>query len=36
MEICARKYMFGDKSAFGSSQNGHNMPTKGQQEKLFC
>ena len=34
MEICDRKYMFGDKS-FGSSQNGENMPKKGQQEKTF-
>ena len=36
MEICDRKYMFGDKSTFGSSQNGQNMPKKGQQEKIFC
>ena len=32
---CAGKYMFGDKSTFGSSQNGHNMHKKGQQEKIF-
>ena len=35
MEICARKCMFGDKSTFGSSYNGQNMPQKGQQEKIF-
>ena len=47
MEICDRKYMFGDKSTFGheravfpyvpfgSSQNGQNMPKKGQQEKIY-
>ena len=35
METCARKYMFGDKSKFGSSQNGQNMLKKGQQEKIF-
>ena len=35
MEICDRKYMFGDKSTFGSNQNGPNMPKKGQQEKIF-
>ena len=29
MEMCDRKYMF------GSSQNGQNMPKKGQQEKMF-
>ena len=28
MEMCARKYMFGDESTFGSSQNGQNMPKK--------
>ena len=33
MEMCDRKYMFGDKSTFGLSQNGQNMPKKGQQEK---
>ena len=31
MEMRDRKYMFGDKSTFGSSQNGQNMP----QEKMF-
>ena len=31
MEICDRKYKF----AFGLSQNGQNMPKKGQQEKIF-
>ena len=36
MEMCARKYMFGDESTFGSSQNGQNMPKKGQQEFFFC
>ena len=35
MEMCDIKYMFGDKSKFGSSQNGQNMPKKGQQEKVF-
>ena len=35
MEICERKNMFGDKSTFGSSWNGQNMPKKGQQEKIF-
>ena len=35
MEISARKYMFGDKSTFGSSKNGQNLPKKGQQEKIF-
>ena len=34
MEMGDRKqYMFGDKSTFGSSQNGQNMPKKGQQER---
>ena len=33
MEISARKYMFGDKSTFGSSKNGQNMPKKGKKEK---
>ena len=37
MEICDRKYMFGDKSTSGSSQNVQNMPKKGQQEEIsFC
>ena len=31
--MCARKYMFGDKSTFGSSLK--NMPKKGQEEKIF-
>ena len=35
MEKCDRKYMFGDKSTFGSRLNGQNMPKKGQQEKIF-
>ena len=35
MEMCARKNMFGDKSTFGSSQNGQNMPKKGHHEKIF-
>ena len=30
MEMCDNKSMFGDKSTFGSSQNGQNK--KGQQE----
>ena len=35
--MCAGKCMFGDKSTFGSCQNGQNMPKKGQQEKIiFC
>ena len=34
MEMCDIKYMFGDKSTFGSSYNGQNMPKKGQQS--FC
>jgi len=33
--MCDRKYMFGDKSTFGASYNGQNMPKKGQQEKIF-
>ena len=33
--MCDKKYMFGDKSTFGLSQNGQNMPNKGQQEKTF-
>ena len=33
--MCDRKIMFGDKSTFGSSQNGQDMPKKGQQEKMF-
>ena len=33
MEICDRKYMFGEKSTFGSRM----VKTKGHQEKiLFC
>ena len=35
MEMCDRKYMFGYKSTFGSSQNSQNKPNKGQQEKFF-
>ena len=35
MEICARKYKFGDKSTFGSSCSGQNRPKIGQQEKIF-
>ena len=35
--MCDRKYMFVDKSSFGSSYNDQNMPKKGQQEKnIFC
>ena len=30
--MCDRKYMFGDKSTFGSSYNCQNMP---RQEKYF-
>ena len=29
------KYVFGDMSTFGSSQNGQNMPKKSQQEKIL-
>ena len=35
MEMCDGKYVFGDKSTFGSRQNGQNMLKKGQQEKIF-
>ena len=28
MEMCDIKYMFSDKSTFGSSSNGQNMPKK--------
>ena len=35
MEMCGRKFMFGDKITFGSSLNDQNMPKKGQQEKIF-
>ena len=35
MEMCDRKNMFDDKSTFGSSQKGQNMPKTGQQEKIF-
>ena len=36
MEICYRKYMFGDKSTLGLSQNGQNIyAQKGQQEKIY-
>ena len=34
MDMCDRKFMFGDKSTFGSSQNGQNMPKKDQQVKI--
>ena len=34
MEMRDRKYMFCDKSTFGSSQNGQNIPKKGQKEKI--
>ena len=33
--MCARKNMFGDKSTFGSSQNGQNMPKKVIMKKYF-
>ena len=33
--MCDRKYMFGDKSTFGPSQNSQNIHKKGQQEKIF-
>ena len=32
---CDEKCVFDDKSTFGSSQNGQNMPKRGQQEKIF-
>ena len=35
MEMCVRKYMLGDKSTFGSSQNGQNMPEKVNKKKYF-
>ena len=35
MEICDRKYMFGDKPTYGSNWNAQNMPKKGQQDKIF-
>ena len=35
MEMCDRKYLFVDKSTFGSSQNGQNISKIGQQEKIF-
>ena len=36
MEIFDRKYMFGDKSTFGSSSwNGQNKPKKGKKKKYF-
>ena len=35
MEMCDRKYMIGDKSTFGSKQNGLDMPKKCQQEFFF-
>ena len=33
--MCDRKYMYGDKSTFGSRSNGQNMPKKGQLVFLF-
>ena len=36
MELCDRKNMFGDKSTFGSSQNGQNMPKKRSTRKKIC
>ena len=35
MEMCDRKYIFGDKFTFGYNWNGQNMPKKVQQEKMF-
>ena len=35
MEMWRRKYMFCDKSIFGSSQNGQNMPKKVNKKKYF-
>ena len=39
MEMCDRKYIWwhcdiGDKSTFGSSSDGQNMPKKSQQENI--
>ena len=33
--MCDRKYMFGDKSTFGSSYNGQNPKKVKKQEKIF-
>ena len=35
MEMCDGKYMLGDKSTFGSSQNGQNIPKKFNKKKYF-
>ena len=35
MEMCDRKYMFGDQSTFGSNWNGQNMPKNGQKKKYL-
>ena len=35
MEMFDRKYMFGDKSTFGSSQNGQTCPKKVNKKKYF-
>ena len=33
--MCVRKYMFGDKSTFGSSNNGQNMPKRSTRKNIF-
>ena len=33
--MCARKYMFGDESTFGSKAKCSNRAQKGQKEKIF-
>ena len=35
MEMCDRKYMFGDKSTFGTIQNGQDVPPKKLKKKYF-
>ena len=35
--MCDRKYLIGDRSKFGSSKNGQNMPKKRSTRKnTFC
>ena len=35
MEMCDRKYVYGYKSALGSSQNGKTCPKKVNKKKYF-
>ena len=35
MEICTRKYMFGNKSTFGLYKNGQNIRKNVKNEKYF-